>query len=87
MAFTQQEIEAQLSYAYLHAIASYAGYVCRQATALEDKEGIDAALTAYGDFPGTYKTQVTLNVQLKATIQPLADDGSHLSYFIQGIRR
>ena len=87
MATTSQDIEARLSYAYLHAVASHAGFVCRLATPDEDKEGIDAVVTAYGDFPGTWRTQVTINVQLKATVDEPADSGSHLSYFVKGIRR
>ena len=87
MATTQQDIEARLSYAYLHAVASHAGFVCRPATPEEDKEGIDAVVTAYGVFPGTWRTQVTINIQLKATVKQPTDDGTHLSYFVQGIRR
>jgi len=87
MATTQQDIESRLSYAYLHAVVSHAGFVCRPAVFDEDKEGIDAVVTAYGTFPGTYKTQVTINIQLKATISEPTDDGTHLSYFIQGIKR
>jgi hypothetical protein len=87
MATSEQDIEAHLSYAYLHAVASHAGYLCRVATAAEDKEGIDAVVTAYGAFPGTWRTQVTINIQLKATVKVPTDDGTHLSYFVQGIRR
>ena len=87
MATTQQDIEARLSYAYLHAVASHAGYVCRLAMPDEDKEGIDAVMTAYGAFPGTWRTQVTINIQLKATVKKPTDDGTHLSYFIKEIRR
>jgi len=87
MSTTQQDTEARLSYAYLHAVASHAGFVCRPATPEEDKEGIDAVLTAYGAFSGTWRTQVTINVQLKATVTTPVNDGTHLSYFVQGIRR
>ena len=87
MATTQQDIEARLSYAYLHAVASHAGFVCRPAIPEEDKEGIDAVVTAYGTFPGTWRTQVTINFQLKATVTAPTNDGTHLSYFVQGIRR
>jgi Domain of unknown function (DUF4365) len=87
MATTPQDIEARLSYAYLHAVASHAGFVCRPAMPDEDKEGIDAVVTAYGAFPGTWRTQVTMNIQLKATVKTPADDGAFLSYFVQGIRR
>lgn len=87
MTTTQQDIESRLSFAYLHAVASHAGYVCRAAMPEEDKEGIDAVLTAYGAFPDTWKTQVTINVQLKATVKVPFDDGTSLSYFIDKVRR
>lgn len=87
MSTTQQDIESRLSYAYLHAVTSHAGFVCRPAIPDEDKEGIDAVVTAYGSFPGAWRTQITINVQLKATVGVPADDGTHLSYFVQGIRR
>ena len=87
MPTTPQDIEAHLSYAYLHAVVSHAGFVCRLATSDEDKEGIDAVVTAYGTFPGTWRTQITINVQLKATVGVPADDGAHLSYYVRGIRR
>lgn len=87
MASTPQDIEARLSYAYLHAVAAHAGYVCRPAIPEEDKLGIDAVVTAYGTFPGTWRTQVTINIQLKATVKQPTDNGTHLSYFVQGIRR
>ena len=56
---THQDIESRLSYAYLHAVVSHAGMVCRPATPDEDKEGIDAVVTAYGAFPGTTMKHAT----------------------------
>jgi hypothetical protein len=44
-------------------------------------------VTAYDSFPGSWRTQITINIQLKATVDIPTDDGTHLSYFIQGIRR
>lgn len=87
MATTEQDIESRLSYAYLHAVASRAGFVCRPAIPEEDKEGIDAVISAYGKFPVPWRTQVTINIQLKATVNEPSDDGAFLSYFVQGIRR
>lgn len=87
MVTTLQDIESRLSYAYLHAVTSAAGYICRAAMPDEDKEGIDAVITAYGDFPKSYRTQITINIQLKATIGKPADSGKHLSYFIKEVRR
>jgi hypothetical protein len=84
---TQQDIEAQLSYAYLHAVVSHAGFDCQHATPSQDKQGIDAIIAAYGSFPDSIKTQVTINVQLKATIEQPVDNGTHLSYFVKEIKR
>jgi Domain of unknown function (DUF4365) len=85
---SQLDIESELSYAYLHAVASQAGMACRDATRLEDNAGIDAMLTAWGPFPdGGYLEEVDLKVQLKATIHVPRDNGQTLSYFVKGPSR
>jgi hypothetical protein len=71
----------------LHAIAWHAGFECQSATPQQDKQGIDAVVTAYGSFQNSIKTQVTINVQLKATVETPADNGTHLSYFVKEIKR
>jgi hypothetical protein len=80
-------IESELSYAYLHAVASKAGMACR----VEGRHGdnnVDAILTAWGPFEnGGYLTEVDIKVQLKATIDTPVDDGIHLSYFLRGVSR
>lgn len=54
----------------------------------EDNNGIDATVTAWGPFEGGgYLSEVTLNVQLKATISQPADDGANFSYYLKGISR
>jgi hypothetical protein len=85
-ALSPVNIESELSYAYLHAVASKAGMVCREATRHEDNNGIDATLTAWAPFPdGGYLTEVDLKVQLKATVDVPADDGKRLSYHLKGV--
>ena len=81
-------IESELSYAYLHAVASHAGMSCHVGSVHEDRNGIDVRVTAWGPFEagGDY-TEVDLNVQLKATIAAPAMDGGYLSYFLKGIGR
>ncbi|CAB5575039.1 DUF4365 domain-containing protein [Pseudomonas aeruginosa] len=80
--------ESELSYAYLHAVAAHAGVNCRIGNRHEDNNGIDATLTAWGAFPGGgIRTEVTINVQLKATIGLPVDDGIHLSYSLSGINQ
>jgi len=74
-------VESELSYAYLHAVASRAGMSCRDGNRHEDGNGIDAALTAWlPPAAGRLLTEVDLKVQLKATIADPEDDGGHLHY-------
>lgn len=81
-------IESELSYAYLHAVASKAGMACTVSGRHEDNNGVDAHLTAWGPFgAGGYLTEVDIKVQLKATIAVPVDDGVRLSYFMKGVQR
>ena len=82
------DVESELSYAYLHAVASHAGMACAVANRHADNNGVDANVTAWGPFEnGGYLTEVDIKVQLKATIAVPADDGTHLSYFLSGPQR
>lgn len=82
------DIEAELSYAYLHAVAAKAGVGCKTGVRHDDNAGIDAVLTGWGPFPGGgYLEEVTLNVQLKATVKSSPVKGEHWSYSLRGIRR
>lgn len=81
-------IESELSYAYLHAVASHAGMACSVSGKHEDNNGIDATVTAWGPFEsGGYLSEVTMKVQLKATIAAPAEGESGLSYFLKGVTR
>lgn len=80
------DIESELSYAYLHAVASAAGASCTYSTRLSDNRGIDAQLTAWGPFiNGGERTEVDLKIQLKATTSTPSDTGSHLSFSLKDI--
>ena len=81
-------IESELSYAYLHAVASHAGMSCSVSNRHADNNGVDAIVTAWAPFDnGGYLTEVDIKVQLKATISVPADNGTHLSYFLDGVSR
>lgn len=81
-------IESELSYAYLHAVAAHAGMSCSVSNRHEDNSGVDARITAWGPFAGGgYLTEVDIKVQLKATIGQPVDNGKQLSYFLQGVSR
>lgn len=76
------DIEAELSYAYLHAIASRAGAECTYSGRLSDNRGIDARLTYWSAQPHARK-EVDIKVQLKATIKSPPDKDSHLSFSLE----
>lgn len=83
-----ENIESELSYAYLHAVAAHAGAGCEVAGRHDDNAGVDAKLTGWGPFPnGGYRNEVDIKVQLKATVKQPAVVGNCLSYSLQGIAR
>jgi hypothetical protein len=47
---TDNNIEAELSYAYLHAVAAKNAMACRAGDRHEDNNGIDAQLSAWGSW-------------------------------------
>jgi len=84
---TNQNIESELSYAYLHAICSKAGLSCKQGDRHDDAAGVDAEIIYRGKLAHPYLTEIQLNIQLKATtIQPVVTEKG-FSYFLQGIKR
>lgn len=78
-------IESELSYAYLHAVAARAGAACTVTNRHEDNVAIDARLIGWGQFPGGTLTEVEINVQLKATIATPVDNGNTYSFPLDGI--
>lgn len=76
---TEQNIEAELSYAYLHAIASRAGFICESAGRHTDEAGVDAVLRVKGKLAAdSILTQFPVDVQLKATRQvPIEHNGKY----------
>ena len=85
---TSQHIESELSYAYLHAVASQAGVACEVAGRHEDNAGVDARLVGWGPFKnGGYRNEVDIKVQLKATVKPPAMIDDAYAYSLAGISR
>ena len=83
-----KDIECELSYAYLHAVAAHAGAGCLCTNRASDGNGIDAVLTGWGPFPnGGYIEEVDLKVQLKATVGVPSLNNGFLSYSLNGISR
>lgn len=68
MLLSENNIKSELSYAYLHAIASRAGLACEVTGRHSDGAGVDAVLRAKERFADdSILTHFTLEVQLKAT--------------------
>ncbi|PCJ54815.1 MAG: hypothetical protein COA70_03740 [Planctomycetota bacterium] len=81
------DIEEQLSYAFLHAVASKAGMSCEAAGRHQDNHGVDATLTAWGNFPDSYLKEISLSVQLKATIAVPTEVSDCYSFKFTGISK
>lgn len=81
---TLNNIESELSYAYLHAVASRAGLICEVTGRHSDDAGVDAVLRVKGQLaPDSVLTQFTADVQLKATRQTPVLENGHFQYRIK----
>lgn len=67
----------QFSFAYLHAVASVAGFAVHGTWPAPDRESIDITVAGHGPY-GTI-TSPRLEVQLKCTATPVPN-GTHISY-------
>jgi hypothetical protein len=76
---TIQNIESELSYAYLHAVASRCGIICESTGRHTDDTGVDAVLRVRGKLiSDSVLTQFTVDVQLKASKGvPVEQDGRY----------
>lgn len=80
-------IESELSYAYLHAVAAKAGMSCFSTPRHLDNIGIDAKLTFEGETESPYLAEIDIDVQLKATIAQPREQGDFLAYDFRGIEQ
>lgn len=84
MPIPENDIKSELSYAYLHAIATRAGCICESSKRLKDNMGIDVTLTANGEFaPAPSLTMFEIYIQLKATSRTLPQDRRNFSLRIE----
>lgn len=79
MLLNENNIKAELSYAYLHAIAARAGFSCQAGDRHEDGIGIDAKLRIKERFgPQSLLTNFSVDIQLKATSEAVTEvDGGY----------
>ncbi len=84
MLLTENNIRAELSYAYLHAVAARAGFACEEGNRHEDGIGVDAKLRARERFGvDSVVTNFTVDVQLKATSAEPAEVDSKYTYSLR----
>lgn len=85
MSLMKTDIESELSYAYLHAVATRAGLNCKVENRHGDNYSVDAQIDYFAPIPNTYRTDVSIRVQLKATINKGAETATHISYSFRGL--
>ncbi len=84
MLLSEREIESELSYAYVHAVAAQAGFACEVAGRQSDRAGIDARIQVKERLsPAAVFTDFTIDVQLKATCQQPVLKNGHYSYWLK----
>ncbi len=79
---SQPNIEAELSYAYLHAVAVRGGFGCSYADRHLDDAGVDAVIREDGRrlVPNSVLTSFCAEIQLKATFQEPVEQEGRFSY-------
>lgn len=83
MLLTENNIKSELSYAYLHAVASRAGIGCEVTGRHGDAAGVDATVRARERFgPNSKYTDFTAEVQLKATSDEPAQVDDMYSFWL-----
>jgi hypothetical protein len=88
MLLTDNDIKAELSYAYLHAVSAKAGFGCECAGRQSDNAGIDARVVLKERLdPSSILTNFTINVQLKATSQQPVLENDRYSYFLHDVAK
>lgn len=82
---SEQNVEAELSYAYLHAIATREGFACSYATRHLDDAGVDAVIHEDGRLlaDDSLLSSFTLHVQLKATRVPPVEQAGRFSHALK----
>ena len=84
MLLSKNNIKAELSYAYLHAVASRAGFGCTVGSRHDDGAGVDALVRFKERLaPDVTFTESLIEVQLKATSEQPALQGGRYPFFLR----
>jgi hypothetical protein len=82
MPLAENDIKSELSYAYLHAVASRSGCDCEWSRRHSDNWGVDARVHVKERFGSAPLTRFTVEVQLKATSQEPSLQGDRYSFWV-----
>lgn len=86
MTITLNDTEEALSYVYLNAVASMAGFTCSHSSRLEDNLGIDVTIrTGVKLDPKSIFYDFSVDIQLKATMKKLKIHDDRIEYSFRGI--
>ena len=82
---SEQNIEADLSYTYLHALAARGGFSCSYTHRHLDDAGVDAQIHEDGRFlaADSIRSSFALQVQLKATCVPPIEQNERFSFSLR----
>src|SRR5690242_608032 len=81
MAMTDNDIECELSYAYLHAVAARARLECSPTGRISDNHAVDATLRMHGKLAPDFKlAKLAVDIQLKSTSQELPQNETQYSF-------
>ena len=85
---TDANIEAELSYAYLHAVAARAGFGCEYTGRHSDNAGVDAYVRVREMLAqNAVNTKFVFEVQLKATSKPAILENGRYSFWLDEVAR
>ena len=81
MAMTEADIQCELSYAYLHAVAARLGVECDKSERISDNHAVDARLHVVGKLAADYVlARLSVDIQLKSCSRDLVQDDARFSY-------
>ena len=83
MPLSDNDIKSELSYSYLHAVASRCGCACEISGRHSDGMGVDARVHFKGRLPPGMLSRLTVEVQLKATSEPTRPKAGRISHWLR----
>ncbi len=89
MPLSNNNIVAELSYAYLHAIATRAGFGCQVPNRHTDSVGVDAEIRVLDEdlADSSAFSNFSVGIQLKATTKPQKLTKRGYSYFLEDVQQ